>query len=115
MIAYAADHHFRFPQECVKRGGIRSFGARPYIPDLMPRRKFGHETATADGHSCKLLTMHGNILEEPRMVLLRTNRLAALMFTSGLVGLLSHIAAAQSPTPELALRFVPVQPYVDYA
>ena len=49
------------------------------------------------------------------MVLQRTTRLAALLLTSSLVVLWAPVAAAQSPTPELALRFAPVQPYVDYS
>src|SRR5215510_11216885 len=49
------------------------------------------------------------------MNLRRPDFVAALLLTIGPMGLLTPALAAQSPTPEMALRFAPVQPYVDYA
>jgi thiol-disulfide isomerase/thioredoxin len=54
-------------------------------------------------------------LEDFRMDLRRLYCMAALLLTCGWGGLLASTAAAQSPTPEMALRFAPIQPFVDYA
>lgn len=111
MIAHTWDHHFRVPPERVKRDGIRSLVARPYILDLTrdPSLVARPQQPLAVRDKLSIPTTN---LEDFRMDLRRN---ASVFLTSGLVWLLAPIAAAQSPTPEMALRFVPVQAYVDYA
>jgi thiol-disulfide isomerase/thioredoxin len=41
--------------------------------------------------------------------------IASFLLSVGMVGVSAAAWAAQSPTPEMALRFKPVQPFVDYA
>src|SRR5262245_57022188 len=53
-------------------------------------------------------------LEDLRMTVERPHLITTFLMLCGLGGLPAIAVAADAPTPEMALRLTPVQPFVDY-